>query len=348
MLAMDPNEEPIGFRAFSISFKNWSDGVSLIVLALAFLALGLGPKRKLRFHWYIFLKRVCVFLVLVVFNGYRFVTEGIFDAAGPREFMAVTIGFIARWLWMAAEPCRSARCRRWIQTVKAMSKLISVREGESKREGRKEEYEVVVRKAVARVPRLLRTKERMYWRGYEISAERDPPLSRIRNNGNRAQKDPRWLVHIDDETMHLVYLEPLLNNRPWKNARADVTLYGAIYSGIMAAFPKVIDNEKDESWVERFEKQWGLLAPTGLAEDAKATGTSKRAGVARKIAADAVHYALVGGELRAVKQIEVVNAILESWAEKLWKAPSTIPHPKGVRRATEIPPDGNMSASPIV
>lgn len=257
-------------------------------------------------------------LLLILWNIFRFVTEAIYDTVGPREFMAVSIGYVARWMWLAAEPLRSRRCRRWIRVVRGLRKLSMVRVGSSTRTEREGDFEVVYRTAMRRVGRDFRKEEREYWRGYEVS---------VRNNVEENEEhgamdeEKRWLVHIHDETLYLEKLEPVLNGGHWNASGAKAILYDSVYSVILTSFPAYLDMEED--WSKEFDEHWGLLKPTYMAREAGATAEGPRADIARKVAADAVQYAFAKKgrvKLRLTAQIRMICRILERVANECWKA----------------------------
>lgn len=306
-------------RQFSESIENWSDGISLVLLAIAFIILGLNPKRYLWPSVKRYTYRAIVLTVLIVWTGFRFITEGIFDTIGPREFMAVTIAYVARWLWLAAEPYRRSRSKRWIQTVKELNNLPTVRIGASSRVSRKGEHEVVVRRAVRKVRVDRRRELHKYWRGYEMSVK-----STDASYGKRGRINTSWFVELQEENMRKKSLEPLLNDEAWNQTNADFAFYKTVYKEVLDSFPSIVDEEKNDDWCRKFVKLWGLQPPTQMARSADAIDPSTRASIARKIAADAlVFVAVPGSDFRMKSQIQLISKLLEKVARQYWKRPGT-------------------------
>ena len=298
-----------GLERFSRNFETWADGISILLLAIAYAALDLSPKRYLWFSVRRFLLQVAVLVTLTFWSTFRFITEGIYDTAGPREFWAVTVVYISRWLWLAAEGIRPGRGRKWLKAVRELKTLKRLRLGESTSAKREGDTEIVIRKAVKKVSRRYRTKENSYWRGYEVKVE---------SVQVGCKTGVRWLVHLNDENHLLEDLEALLNGSQWDDntGNAKGALHKGVYDVVLASFPRNLKDAVDDAWCEPFKSRWKPLPREYLARQVGALDESLTDQIARRVAADAVYYVFhEDGEYRLPAQIGKINSILEERAQ---------------------------------
>lgn len=182
-----------------VTISLWSDLGSMVLLGLSIVVAGLSPCRPI---WGRSRKQqlalVAAFSATVLFSVFRFVVEGMFEATGPREFLAGTVVYISRWLWLYWRMSRPASEEaRLFEVARALRLLHMLRIGYStddKNEiDRRGEWEVVRRRGVAETPSGEHCKS--YWRGVKERADRF------------VEQDDCWDVRLVQEHLHAGVLD---------------------------------------------------------------------------------------------------------------------------------------------
>ena len=306
------------FKLIAEALQNWSDGISLFLLLVAFFILGLSPKRSVWFQWHKVILQAVVLSVLIVWNVFRFVVEGVFDAVGPREAYAVTFAYVSRWIWLLLERVRSRKCRRWLEVIRELRNLPRVDARESGSQKRKGEQEVVVKIPIQFVPKRYKTKKRRYWRGYETSVK---PIEYgyIDEESGNLRIGVRWLVHIVDENLHLQRLEGLLNDRKWDSKEDIEILCSEVHDFIWRCFPDAIDDLQDLNWCKKFTDRWAFWPSRYRSESKRINSLCLRSKISRRVKLDACNYIFANADYFLKEQVKVLREILEETAIQLCK-----------------------------
>jgi hypothetical protein len=228
----------------------WSDGISFILLGLMYIALPLPPANRL---WPRAGEGIWWGLVVfsnVVWNIYRYIAEGIIEAAVPRGFMELSLIYCVVWCYTLGFGWdQDARVfRRTTKIMRELKRLKTVRRGESSRKSnesqrsfgddRRKQKEIAVREGCARQmwPYLLDVRVMRYDMGKrnenfvkvewaEAAQSRLCVLSSFRDCTGRywrgkeqliekhtcpQTKQVLWFVRIFEEELHRDTLEPLM------------------------------------------------------------------------------------------------------------------------------------------
>lgn len=319
----------------------WSDLGSMILLALSIAVGGLSPCRPI---WGRSRERqltlIATFSMAVLFSLFRFVVEGMFETTGPREFLAGTVVYISRWLWLFWRMSRPDSTEaRLFEVARALRLLHMLRIGSSTDDknalNRRGQWEVVLRRGVAKTPPGHR-----YWRGVKERADRF------------VEQDDCWDVRLVQEHLHGEVLDAIGTVEYMDKDEATLDeAYRRFYKVVLTAVARREPTQREIDAAEGrssshvsngpprarhstnvghsqqrqrpdqevdfspFFAKWGGVPVQALAESVKATDMRPIGHVARRVAADAVAYANDKHVFfRTEEQVKVINQCLEAAA----------------------------------
>lgn len=324
----------------------WSDLVSMSLLVLSLVSGGFSPSRKVWGRpWQRNLAQVLTFSVAVAWSIFRFVIEGIFKEAGPREFLVGTVVYLGRWLWLWWRMTRSqSKEARIFEVARALRKLHTLRIGfstdVSKHSQGTKDWEAVLRYGTPD-----RQPGKSYWRGVITKNEFCPDVK-------------TWEVHLaerklyadkldkfgtleymmgDQKCMNIAYqafyevvmnavaYRPLFDkeepNKPpvpgdgYFDLPPPQTVRNVMQKGgsNRATAPSQVVNGTAEVNFDPFFDKWDALPAEWVARSVGAVDQRPIGWVARRVAADAIVYIKQAGKsLHTEKQVERINDCLKA------------------------------------
>ena len=284
----------------------WSDVISLVLLGFNILVGGIDPARHLWGRSIFRNVLICTSLsASIAFTVLRFAYEGLNKNPGPREFLAGSVIYSARWIWLWISISRKdTRGGRMYHVGQALKHLYTLRLGKSTHDSdmRKGKQELVLRCGARHIP----SKEPEYWRGYNLI---EPVLH---------HSVQTWEVHLLERNLHAEQLDALgtIEYRR-KEPFATDDVYKRFYDLVMTTHMTTEDIIVDFS---PFTDEYKPVGITRRAERMGATDPTDLGGVARRIAADATLYiSRKRADFRAPKQVRLLNSCLKQAAKEYFQ-----------------------------
>eukprot|EP00178_Gracilaria_changii_P011397 TRINITY_DN3247_c0_g1_i1.p1 TRINITY_DN3247_c0_g1~~TRINITY_DN3247_c0_g1_i1.p1 ORF type:complete len:301 (-),score=23.11 TRINITY_DN3247_c0_g1_i1:842-1744(-) len=280
---------------FSETFSSYSDLVSLGLASVAFLTNGMDPAHQLWGNsWLETFIQFSTMALLIFFTLFRFYLEVAFAVTAPREFLAISFVYSARWMYCLYSFHRSsALSGRLSRVAKSVRNIVTLRVGSSTHHNRRGAQEIVLRSGARKAS------GEEYWRG---KIQREEAVGR------------GWLVHLVEEQMHTDLLSDLCTTEYTRIHKTNTDdLYRRLYQTIMNI------EGADESLVDwtRFSNEYSPIAKTNFAVRAGATSDAELAGVARRVAADACLYVVGKRSYRTDVQVALINSCTEYAAREV-------------------------------
>ena len=314
----------------------WADIVSMFILAVCFVIGGLSPCRKV-WGWppARITSQLAVFSIAVIWSVFRFIVEGIFKEAGPREFLTATIFYLGRWVWLYWRITRpKSKYARVFKVARALRNLQLLRVGFSsdpeKNTNGTSAWEVVLRKGVA-----SKSSGKEYWRGNVVDE-------------HYCSEVQTWQVHLVERKLHATMLDSFgtieyldanqkslnaayqafyevaitaVGYRPMReNESSNETPPGDGYF-VLPRAPQIscattrpetnqVRNGSAEVNFTPFFARWSGLPVQWIATMVGADDLRPIGWVARRVAADAISFINTGKHFRTEEQVEVINQCL--------------------------------------
>eukprot|EP00177_Eucheuma_denticulatum_P001225 GFKZ01002207.1.p1 GENE.GFKZ01002207.1~~GFKZ01002207.1.p1 ORF type:complete len:343 (+),score=37.22 GFKZ01002207.1:298-1326(+) len=312
-------------------FSAWADLGSLVLLVLSLYVGGLNPSRPVwgrsNFRNAVLF---CLHSLSIAYSGFRFIGEAVFLSPGPREFLAGSLVYLARWLWLSWRMNRpSSPESRLFEVALSLRELHTMRIGFStdksdsaKRAG---DCELVIRRGARKPPR-----GQHYWRGVKETPDTyHEQVStwevRLVEEGLHADKldifGTAEYMDLDQASMEMAYkriYEVVMRALPFhspesnEGSAARVTGWGSVSMPSRTADRGVNNGYIDVNFEPFFEK-WSGLPVEWHAKNVGADDERPIGCVARRVAADAVVYVNKRGSAtsRTREQVRVINRCLE-------------------------------------
>lgn len=334
----------------------WSDLVSLLLLAICYLLHGLEPnipvldRRKFQFF-----RIPLTVTAAFAWTIFRFIYGGITQKTGPREFHTVLVVYIAHWLylwfklnWPNSKEARLLRAAQALGAVQMVRAGICGRDKSDPNKDRNEgcAREVVLRRGVVSKPAGKPT----YWRGTKVGqhlhTESDVYEVHLADEGlHLGDLGPLCTIAClsgskvsAEDTYRRIYNVVLTavayrEATPQESAAANsldlfnTTLHGGAISTSPASSGEMTGEAEERRWpakevdFRRFFEKWPGNRVDRMAAMVNATDRRDIGRIARRIAADAVHYVTLGGEFRTEKQVGLLNLCLQGYAVDLLGGP---------------------------
>ena len=272
----------------------WSDVGSLLLLSLCIVIGGIDPVMTIwgRSLLHNILLAICMSLSAIYSIG-RLIYEGYTVETGPREFLAVSVVYTARWMWLFSGVVRpNARGSKIMRVCRELRHLQSVRLGTSTNASRYGSSEIVLRRGVRHVHA---SPKEIYWRGIERYCKLHPTIE-------------VWEVQLEEAQFHSSLLDVMGTTEYRRADNLDET-FKVFYDVVMTC-----DSQNPQLRVDYqpFLDQFDPVIVTRQAQRVGATDTSPLGGIARRVAADAMYFiSKKDGECRTRKHVEVINMCLE-------------------------------------